>query len=516
LKAAHLVHFFVISVAFYLVGCGAKTPLRRDVETDFDVIVVGAGIGGLSAAAHLANKKMRVLVLEQHHKVGGCATSFERTLMDKAGVADKVELIRVPNLGRTVFPGIEFVHPNGIPNTVRALSERWPKERKNIERFYEMLVKMNQELLELKRLFMANPVGALFFKLAVPFRQRTLSKYHDKTVREVLDEFFDDENLKAVLSQFWIYQGPPPSEQWALIYFVAYHTFLENGAWQYVGSSQALSDAYRDRIVEQGGQVRTSTLVTAINVNDKDKVTGVEIDSKESITSRYVVSNADPFQTFFKLIGEEKTPRKLAKKIRTMEPNNSLAGVYLGLDVDHTFFDVEDYEIFYSSSLNMDRMFEKGMSGQYDEAFITITISSVLEDEFYAPEGMTTVSIQVVSDIANWPERGDAYERQKEEMTNQLVDLAERVLPGLREHIVQKTAMTPRTIESFTLNHRGVPYGWNFTVDQSDRLPLKTGIGGLYLAGAWSWPAHSVAMTQLSGYLTSRLILKEEDVLNGD
>ena len=319
-----------------------------------------------------------------------------------------------------------------------------------------------------------------------------------------------------MLSQFWIYQGPPPSEQWALIYFVAYHTFLENGAWQYVGSSQALSDSFRDRIVEKGGEVRTNTLVTAINVNNRGKVTGVEIDSGEKITSRYVVSNADPFQTFFKLIGEEKTPRKLAKKIRSMEPNNSLAGIYLGLDVDHTFFGVEDYEIFYSSSLDTDRMFHKGMSGKYDKAFMTITISSVLEDGFYAPEGMTTVSIQVVSDIANWPERGDAYEKKKEEMTNQLIDLAENVLPGLREHIVEKTAMTPRTIESFTLNHMGVPYGWNFTVDQSDRLPLKTGIGGLYLAGAWSWPAHSVAMTQLSGYLTSRLILKEEDVINGD
>ena len=70
--------------------------------------------------------------------------------------------------------------------------------------------------------------------------------------------------------------------------------------------------------------------------------------------------------------------------------------------------------------------------------------------------------------------------------------------------------MTPRTIESFTMNYKGVPYGWDFTVDQSDRLPLETGIGGLYLAGAWAWPAHSVAMTQLSGYLAASLILSQD------
>ena len=76
--------------------------------------------------------------------------------------------------------------------------------------------------------------------------------------------------------------------------------------------------------------------------------------------------------------------------------------------------------------------------------------------------------------------------------------------------------MTPRTIKTFTMNHGGVPYGWDFTVDQQDRLPLSTDIGGLYLTGAWYWPAHSVAMTQLSGYLTSRLILKQEGALSED
>ncbi len=242
----------------------------------------------------------------------------------------------------------------------------------------------------------------------------------------------------------------------------------------------------------------------------------MELEGGEKITTRYVVSNADPFQTFFKLIGEKKTPRKLAKRIRSMKPSNSLSGVYLGLDVDHTFFGIDDYEIFYSSSIDTDRMYEEGMSGNYEKASLTITVSSVLHDPYYAPEGMTTVSIQGVSNIENWPERGDEYEKKKEEMTEQFITLAEAVLPGLRDHIVEKTAMTPRTIEMFTLNHMGVPYGWNFTIDQQDRLPLKTGIGGLYLAGAWSWPAHSVAMTQLSGYLTSRLILDQEGTLNAD
>jgi prolycopene isomerase len=514
-------------------GC-ATNPIPKEIPVDYDVIVVGAGMGGLSAACHLAAAGKKVLVVEQHYQVGGCATSFERgdyhfdaamhltsvgsgetgillTLMKKAGIADKVKLEPISDLGRMVMPGIDFVHPNGVKATVKALSEKWPKEKKNIERFYEMVGEMNNEIMSLRGLFMANPVAALFVKLTVPFRYRVLTRYYNSTLGEVLDEYFQDENLKAVIGQFWMYYGPPPSKLWALIYLVGYHTFLENGAWQFEGSSQALSNAYRDRIIELGGEVKTSTLVTAINVDDKGRATGIETDEGAKYTSRFVISNADPYQTFFKLVGEDKTPRKIAKKIRSMRPNNSLAGVYLGLDVDHTFFGVKEYELFYSSSLNSDKMYRNMMEGDYDEASITITISSVLDDPYYAPKGMTTVSIQAVSNFDNWPERGPEYEKKKAEMTEKLIDLAEKVLPGLRDHIVEKLAMTPRTIESFTMNYKGVPYGWDFTVDQADRLPLETGIGGLYLAGAWSWPSHSVAMTQLSGYLTSRLILSKDE-----
>jgi phytoene dehydrogenase-like protein len=520
----------------FLIGCAAA-PLPKTTETDYDVIVVGAGMGGLSAACHLAAGGLKVLILEQHYQVGGCATSFDRgdynfdaamhvtslgggkkavilTLMEKAGLADKVKLVRIPSLGRIVAPGIDFVHPNGVEATVEALIKQWPREEKNIRAFYKMLGDANRELLQLKKLFMANPVAALFVKLAVPFRQRVLSKYFGATLQDVLDEYFEDENLKMVVGQFWIYQGPPPSEQWALFFMAAYYSFLENGAWQYEGSSQAISNAYRDRIVELGGEVRTSTLVTRINVDDDGRVRSVETDAGERFTTRYVVSNADPFQTFFKLIGEEKTPRKLVKKIREMKPNNSLAGVYLGLDVDHTFFGVDNYEVFYSTSMDNDQMFADMVAGHYESGTVTITITSVIGDPFYAPKGMTTVSIQTVSDISTWPERGPAYEKKKAEMTETLIDIAENVLPGLRDHIVEKLAMTPRTIESYTLNYRGIPYGWNFTPDQSDRLPLETGIAGLYLAGAWSWPSHSVSMSQLSGYLTSRLILKRDEKLN--
>jgi phytoene dehydrogenase-like protein len=87
--------------------------------------------------------------------------------------------------------------------------------------------------------------------------------------------------------------------------------------------------------------------------------------------------------------------------------------------------------------------------------------------------------------------------------------VAETIMPGLRDHIVVRVGMTPRTINNFTLNHRGAPYGFAFTPQQSERIPIPSVIDGLYLVGSWTWPSHGVGMAQVSGYLAARMILGE-------
>ena len=148
-RPAHTALAAIGALAALLACLGCSAVQKTDAEkTDYDAIVVGAGMGGLSAATHLAARGMHVLVLEQHYKVGGCTTSFERgdfkfdaalhemsvgggrekpllfTLLEQAGIRDKVELIRIPDLGRSIFPGFEFTSPAGEKEYVAALSAR--------------------------------------------------------------------------------------------------------------------------------------------------------------------------------------------------------------------------------------------------------------------------------------------------------------------------------------------------------------------------------------------------------
>ena len=210
-----------------------------------------------------------------------------------------------------------------------------------------------------------------------------------------------------------------------------------------------------------------------------------------------------------KLVGEDKTPEPLLKKIKKMEPSSSFAGVYLGIDVTPAHWGVEEYEIFLNRSLDADQVYEKSMSGDWDEGFVSITLYGNLHDPFYAPEGKSVLSIHAYSDIDDWPAPGEEYTAKKEAMMETLISMAEEVLPGLRDHIEVKVGMTPRTIKNYTLNQKGTPYGLNFTVEQQNRIEIPTDIDGLYLAGSWTWPSHSVGLAQVSGYLASQMILKE-------
>ncbi len=527
-----LVPLFLLGLIVLFAHCAAA-PIRPEKPADYDAVVIGAGMGGLSAGVHLAAKGMKVLVLEQHHKVGGCTSSFSRgefnfdvslhemaggggddmlgRMLKEAGVFDKVEFIRIPNLYRSVFPGVDFTYSGNMDEAVKALSERWPEEKEGIEKFHKLMAKISGDAAGMQNLYRKGSAGKAMAYLAAPFSKWSLVKYLRSPLQDILDDCFTDEGLKAVVSQLWVYYGPPPPRLWSIMFMSANYHYLTYGAWQIKGSSQALSDAYAERITELGSRVRVGTRVTSIIV-ENGRATGVKTDLGETITARYVVSNADPFQTYFKLVGEKDTPPKTAKKIREMKTGASIVGVYMGLDVELSFWNCTDHEIFFTTTIDAEKSYQNMLAGNYDEAGCAITLYSNLGDPWYAPPGKSVVVLHAFSDIKNWPKERQAYLKEKERAADQLIGLAENVLPGLRDHILVKEIITPVTLEAFTLQKDGIPYGWDFTPDQGQRLTNDTPIDGLYLAGSWTNPGHGVSTAQISGYQAARLILDREGI----
>jgi prolycopene isomerase len=368
-------------------------------------------------------------------------------------------------------------------------------------------------MMELRDLFRYQGTRALLVKAMVPFRQRTFFAYKDRTVQDVLDECFTGEEIKAVVSQLWVYYGAPVHDQSALIFLAATESYLSDGTWHIRGTSQALSNAYADRIRELGGRVETGALVTRVVMRDGLAV-GVKTATGKTYTGRYIVANTDPYQLVFKLIGEEYFPEQYVSRLRGLEPANSLFGVYMGLNVDLRELGYEDTEIFYSPVLDSGELYDRMMRGDFAEGALVITIYSNYGDPVYAPEGKSLVTITSYSDIAVWPEDRGAYRELKAGKVDELVGLASRVIPELADprYVEVKEGFTPRTIKRFTMNQGGVVYGFYLTPRQWEKVPNGTPVSNVYIASNWAQMWHGMGSAQVNGWRAARLILDREGI----
>jgi len=250
-RFAVLTVFVLIVALAAMPGCSVgKRPAH---EADYDVIVIGGGLGGLSAGAHLAKNGLKVLVLEQHHKVGGCATNFTRgafvfetslhemngggpidtpgtyALLNACGVYDKLadKLYRLPDFYRSVYPdGLDVTMPADWEGWDATLKERWPDQAGGIDLFHAECEKTFGDAIKLLDLYRYSPLKAFFVKATVPFKEKTLYKWNSRTVQELMDECFTNDDIKAVVSQLWVYYGPPTKDLAALELLTATFSYL--------------------------------------------------------------------------------------------------------------------------------------------------------------------------------------------------------------------------------------------------------------------------------------------------
>lgn len=459
------------------------------------ITVIGAGLGGLTSGALLAKKGYEVTVLEQHYVVGGSATAFKRKgftcevglhemdglytdgakkkIFEALGVYDNIDFVRVPEFFRVKNNNLDFTMPDDPTKAVEALTKQFPNERKAIEKYFGIISKMASDF---KKVIRAKKWQYLFFPLLYP----TFYKYRKSSVKEVLDSFIDNEELKMILNSNIGYYTDRVDDFSFLYHSIGQNSYYTGGGWFIKGGSQKLSNYLAKVIKDNGGEIITSANVTSINEGVVNKEIKYTLRKQEfTISSDIVISNASPMHTY-KMAGVNYENKK--------QIGNSLLTVYIGFKNNiKNIYGERPYSNFYFKEAVDIESYHKSLKKDIrDRGFIFVDYSQI--DSQLTSSDKSFGVFCSVDHLSEWEGLTDEdYKAKKEELAQIYFDKLEEDYPNIRDHVEFFEVGTAKTMKRYLRTNKGTAYGFAPTPDAFlERPRVKSElINNLYFTGAW-------------------------------
>ena len=292
------------------------------LEKEYDVVIIGAGIGGLICACYLVKQGLKVLIVEQHSIPGGYCTSFMKKGFSfdvgvhylgaiKKGVLGKIlnelDLLKKLNLKpvdpsyKLIMPDFEVLIKGEINSAISEFVKIFPKEKDNLSHFFNFILNENV--------------------LTIYTHVKNLTFY------DLVNMFFQNSKLKSTLNVLLANIGISSSKAAAFSTIILLREYVFDIAYYPERGMQILPDSCIQLISDNGGDVLLSTKVDTVIFKDNE-IDGVRLSNGREIRSKIVVSNADVSHTFCDLINKD-TPEK--EKIKHLDIASSPFMVYLGL-----------------------------------------------------------------------------------------------------------------------------------------------------------------------------------------
>lgn len=499
------------------------------MEQQWDAIIIGAGLGGLSAAAHLAKAGHAVLVLEQGHGPGGYAHGtkhgdyyFDFSLhsmdgvgpggwayaaLSDLGVLERVQFQRLQPCYVARFPGREVVaHANPIAYEAE-LIRLFPDEAAGIRALFDELLAIYHET---HRMRADTSLQRTTSVDDMPRRFPNLIRSIRMSWAELLERHIHHPELKAIVSAYWTYCGLPPSRLSATALALLWGSAHHYGAFYPHGGSMALNAALAAIIQEHGGMIKYQQRVTRIQIENGLAV-GVRTAQGLDARARVFISNANAPETLLELIAPEHLPPGYANRIEVTPDSLATFNIFLGLERDFAAEGWPPHELFIMDTYDIEAQYTAILNGDWERVPFLIAHYTATNPEA-APAGGAVMTVMTLApwnyqDV--WGTGGKlegyhdnpTYQRLKDQVAATLLARAEQHIPGLRAAIRHQQIATPLTNAHFTLNRSGAIFGFEQSVEGMylGRLNETTPIPNLYLTGAWTVPGGGQSAVLLSG-----------------
>ena len=483
---------------------------------NFDVIVIGSGIGGMTAAALLAKHAGRkVLVLERHYAAGGFTHVFHRRDYEwDVGVhyvgqmndpqfparaafdhitEGRLRWNPMPDVyDRIQIAGRKYDFPTGVERFRERMKGYFPEEAGAIDNY---IAAVTAAVSASSMFFASKAIPAPIARLAGPFMNRTFFRYADQTTAEVLRSLTSNPELIGVLTGQWGDYGLPPAQSsFAIHATIAYHYF--EGAAYPVGGASEIAAGIAPMIEAAGGQILVSAEVSEIILERGKRAIGVVMADGTEIRAKTIISDAGAANTYSRLLPEALSAELgVLDQLKNIPPSMSHICLYVGLKRQPGEPEFEATNLWIYTEADHDASlarYEKDPSGPIPLLFISFPSA---KDPTFAKRFPGRSTIEVVApapyhafakwENTYWKRRGAEYEEHKKNLATRLQEELERQVPRTQGKIDTAELSTPLSTKHFANYEKGQIYGASCTPARfrSRVFGAYTPFQNLYLTG---------------------------------
>jgi len=479
------------------------------MERQFDAVVIGSGISGLTCGAFLSRAGMRVCVCEKHAKTGGYAHSFKRGryrfesgihsvplaadgfvfhLLRLLGVEDQIITEKHDSIFSFSTPDQQFAVPADLSGVIARLREDFPAQRTNITNLFD----------DMRRFYDALILPLFHFEENFAEKDhRFIAQYFNRSYKSHLERFISDERLVRVFTSQWPFWGMPPDLSATIYSVLAFYVHSLEGSHQIMGGFSKLTDALSLAITRRGGVVRTGVEITGMTL-EENEVRSLITRSGEEIEAKLFVSNISPYLLHANIVPSEARNKLWLRRLAGLHPAPSALTVYCGLhrpvklpgggNLDFWFSD-NDYSRIY-------REMDNWNGGEPNH----LTMLQMLQPG----ESPTMMLFSFCR-----PMQSNDWKSDKELYGRAILKAAKQKIPELHDAIDYTEIASPETFERFTGNTAGSLYGFENSKDiyGETRMPNTTYLKNLFQTGHWCKPGGGVWNVMECGYTAANIIL---------